>query len=156
MKNPEEFCKELEALMVKYEIDQCTSIFPMEGMTRIMSYSIRKEEEKEMAKVYDNFAKTIGKIDMETITAVTNIMEGLIKEQEMQEEVIPQVTWEKIANERAEELLSEEDFEKLTSAKELKLAAVKANEWEYAARYREEELSFLNKVMDLIDNDKSK
>ena len=124
MKNPEEFCKELEALMVKYEVDQCTSIFPMEGKTRIMSYSVRKEEEPIMAEVYNKFAKTIGRIDTETITAVTDVMEEILKEQEKREEIISQATLEKIANERAEELLSEEDFEKLTSAKELKLAAV--------------------------------
>lgn len=152
MKNPKEFGEELEALMVKYEIDQSISIFPMEGMTRVFSYSVRKEEEVEISETFDKFAKTIGRIDLETIKAVTIIMEGLIKEQEENEENISQITWETIANQNAEELLSEEDYEKLEEAKILKASAVSTSSWESAARHREEELRLLNKVMDIINN----
>jgi hypothetical protein len=153
MKDPKEFCEELEALMVKYEIDQSISIFPMEGMTRVFSYSVRKEEETEISETFDKFAKTIGRIDTETIKAVTIIMEGLIKEQEEKEENISQVTWETIANQNAEELLSEEDYEKLEEAQILKAAAVSVASWESAARHREEELRLLAKVMEIINFD---
>lgn len=153
MKNPKEFGEELEALMVKYEIDQSISIFPMEGMTRVFSYSVRKEEEIEISEIFDKFAKTIGRIDLETIKAVTIIMEGLIKEQEEKEENISQVTWETIANQNAEELLSEEDYEKLEEAQILKASAISTSSWESAARHREEELRLLNKVMDIINFD---
>lgn len=155
MKDPKEFCEELEALMIKYEVDQSISIFPMEGMTRICHFSVRKEEEPKMAEVFNRFAEIIGKIDTETVSAVTDILEVMFKEQENKEESISQVvrqtptlsTWKTIANQNAEELLSAKDFEKLTSVKELKLSAVNAGEWEYAARYREEELSILKKVI---------
>jgi hypothetical protein len=153
MKNPKEFGEELEALMVKYEIDQSISIFPMEGMTRVFSYSVRKEEEIEISETFDKFAKTIGRIDTETIKAVTSIMEGLLKEQEEKEENISQVTLETIANQNAEELLSEEDYEKLEEAQILKAAAVSVASWESAARHREEEIRLLNKVMDIINFD---
>lgn len=153
MKDPKEFCEELEALMIKYEVDQSISIFPMEGMTRICSYSLRKEEEPKMAEVFNKFAEIIGKIDMETIKAVTTIMEGLIKEQEEKEENISQVTWETIANQNAEELLSEEDYEKLEEAQILKAAAVSVASWESAARHREEEIRLLTKVMEIINFD---
>ena len=153
MKNSKEFGEELEALMVKYEIDQSISIFPMEEMTRVFSYSIRKEEETEISETFDKFAKTIGRIDTETIKAVTNIMEGLLKEQEEKEENISQVTWETIANQNAEELLSEEDYEKLEESQILKAAAVSAASWESAARHREEELRLLTKVMEIINFD---
>ena len=151
MKDPKEFCEELEALMIKYEIDQSISIFPMEGMTRICSYSLRKEEEPKMAEVFNKFAEIIGKIDMETIKAVTDILEGLFKEQEEKEEIVSQLTWETIAKQNAEELLSEEDYEKLENAQILKLAAIEANEWERAAKHREEELRLLSKVMEIVD-----
>jgi hypothetical protein len=130
MKNEKEFCEELEALMIKYEVDQSISIFPMEGKTRICSYSIRKEEEPYISEVFIKFAETIGKIDTESIS---------------------QVTWETIAYQNAEELLSEEDYENLENAQILKNAAIQSNEWEYAARYREEELSLLSKVMRILE-----
>lgn len=151
MKDPKEFCEELEALMIKYEVDQSISIFPMEGMTRICSYSVRKEEEPKMAEVFNKFAEIIGKIDTETVSAVTDILEVMFKEQESQEESISQVTWETIAYQNAEELLSAEDYENLENANMLKNAAVQSNEWEYAARYREEELSILKKVMEIVE-----
>jgi hypothetical protein len=151
MKDPKEFCEELEALMIKYEVDQSISIFPMEGMTRICSYSLRKEEEPKMAEVFNKFAEIIGKIDTETISAVTDILEVMFKEQESQEESISQVTWETIAKQNAEELLSEEDYEKLENAQILKLAAIEANEWERAATHREVELSILKKVMEIVE-----
>ena len=151
MKNEKEFCEELEALMIKYEVDQSISIFPMEGKTRICSYSIRKEEEPYISEVFIKFAETIGKIDTESISVVTDILEDLFKEQESQEESISQVTWETIAYQNAEELLSEEDYENLENAQILKNAAIQSNEWDYAARYREEELSLLSKVMRILE-----
>jgi len=151
MKNPEEFCKELEALMIKYEVDQSISIYPMEGMTRMISYSVRKEEEPEMAEIFHKFAQTIGKVDTSTIKAITDILEVLFEEQQRQEKVISQVTWEKMAYDNAERFLSEEDHADLENAMILKLAAVEANEWELAAQHRQEELRLLNKVMDLIN-----
>ena len=151
MKDPKEFCEELEALMIKYEVDQSITIFPMEGMTRICSYSIRKEEEPYISEVFNKFAEIIGKIDTETVSAVTDILEVMFKEQESQEESISQVTWETIAYQNAEELLSAEDYENLENANMLKNAAVQSNEWEYAAKYREEELLILSKVMDIIE-----
>lgn len=146
-----EFATELESLMVKYEIAQSITIFPLEGMTRIMTYSVKKEEEKKMSEVFVRFSDLIGKIDTETVSTLNDFLEQTFEEYEDKEESMSQVTWETIAYQNAEELLSAEDYENLENAQILKLAAIEANEWERAAKHRESELSILKKVMEIVE-----
>ena len=48
MKNPNEFVAEFEALLIKYEVAKCVSIFPMEELTRTIVHATNKEEEVEI------------------------------------------------------------------------------------------------------------
>ncbi len=146
-----EFATELEALMIKYEIAQSITIFPLEGMTRIMTYSTKKEEEKSMSEVFVRFSDLIGKIDTETVSTLNDFLEQTFEEYEDKEDSISQVTWETIAYQNAEELLIETHYENLMDIQMLKNTAIQNNEWEYAAKYREEELLILSKVMDILE-----
>jgi hypothetical protein len=152
MKNPKEFEAEFEALLIKHEVAQCVSIFPMEGLTRTLAYAAKKEEEVEISQTFDKLGQLVGGFN---VTNANKLIEFLERYTDLAigkgEEVISQVTWEKMAYDNAERLLSEDDYERLEETITLKNAAVRANEWERAAIHREEELRLLSKVMDDIN-----
>ena len=152
MKNQKEFEAEFEALLIKHEVAQCVSIFPMEGITRTLAYAAKKEEEVEISQTFDKLGQLVGGFN---VTNANKLIEFLERYAELairkDEEVISQVTWEKMAYDNAERILSEEDYEQLENAQILKHAAVEANEWERAATHREAELKLLSKVIDDIN-----
>lgn len=152
MKNPKEFEAEFEALLIKHEVAQCVSIFPMEGLTRTIAYAAKKEEEIELSQTFDKLGQFAGGLNVPNTKKLIEFLERyaelVIRKGE---EVISQVTWERLAYDNAERILSEEDFADLENSKILKLAAVEANEWELAAAHREAELKLLSKVIDDIN-----
>lgn len=152
MKNPKEFEAEFEALLIKHEVTQCVSIFPMEGLTRTISYASKKEEEIELSQTFDKLGQLVGGFNLVNAQKLIEFLE-LYSEIAVKrnEEYNSQVTWEKMAYDNAERFLSEEDFADLENAKILKLAAVEANEWELAAQHRVEELRLLSKIMDELN-----
>lgn len=151
MKNPKEFTDEFEALLIKYEVSQCISIFPMEDLTRTIVHATNKEEEVDISQTFDKLGKLVGGLNVTNTKALIELIEKTFEAYEREEYVITQVTWEKMAYDNAERILSEEDYEQLENAQILKLAAVEANEWERAATHREAELKLLSKVIDDIN-----
>jgi hypothetical protein len=151
MKKPKEFTDEFEALLIKYEVSQCISVFPMEGLTRTIAYATKKEDEVEISQTFDKLSNLVGGLNVTNTKALIELIEKTFEAYEREEVVITQVTWEKMAYDNAERVLSEEDFADLENSRILKLAAVEANEWELAATHREVELKLLSKVIDDIN-----
>ena len=152
MKNPNEFVAELEALLIKYEVAKCVSIFPMEDLTRTIVHATNKEEEVEISQTFDKLGKLVGGFNLANTKTLIEVLEKTYEAYIKQEEVvISQVSWENMAYHNAERLLSEEDWERLEETITLKNAAARAGEWEIAAKHREEQLRLLSKVMDILN-----
>ena len=152
MKNPNEFVAELEALLIKYEVAKCVSIFPMDGLTRTIVHAANKEEEVEISQTFDKLGKLVGGFNLANAKTLIEVLEKTYDVFSKQEEVvISQVSWEKIAYDNAERLLSTEDWERLEETITLKHAAARAGEWEIGAKHREEQLRLLSKVMDILN-----
>jgi len=150
MNKHEEFVKEVDELLKKHKVERFTGMIHLEERVRLLSHAPTSEEEVENTKEYTRLVNLIGSFETENVKKLNDFLEDLIIRSEEQES-ISQVTWESIAYQNAEELLSEEDYENLENAQILKNAAIQSNEWEYAAKYREEELSFLTKVMEIVE-----
>ena len=152
MKTPNEFVAEFEALLIKYEVTKCVSIFPMEELTRTIVHATNKEEEVEISQTFDKLGKLVGGFNLANAKTLIEVLEKTYDVFSKQEEVvISQVSWENMAYHNAERLLSEEDWERLEETITLKNAAVRANELEIAAKHRKEQLRLLSKVMDILN-----
>jgi hypothetical protein len=154
--------KDLEKLFKKHSIKKATVIVEIKpigkkgrGKSSIITMAPTSEEEIENGKAYEKLSEVLGNLDGEAINAAATVITNMMEQHKaIQERVIPQVTWDKIAHGFAEDILPPDDYVKLMAYVELKNAAIVACEYENAASYREKEKEYLQTVMDKIETNK--
>lgn len=153
MYKEDKFVEELDALLKKHEIERFTGIIHLEGRARVLCHAPTTEEERENANEYSRLMRYIGSYETESVKKLSDFLEHCLQKLDEDEETISQVSWEKIANKNAEDILSIEDYENLIETKELKNAYCKAYKWEEAAKMREKELELLKTVIKKMEED---
>jgi hypothetical protein len=154
--------KDLEKLFKKHSIEKATVIVEIKpidenghGQSSIITMAPTSEEEIENGKAYEKLSSVLGNLDGEAINAAATVITNMMEQHKaIQEHVIPQVTWDKIAHGFAEDNLPPDDYDKLMETVELKNAAIAAGKYETAASYREREKEYLQIVMDKLETNK--